>query len=92
MEAALKQPTPNLSLARSMAADLSWANTEDRSARTAPARAALEAKFLAEAGGDPKRAESRRKAHYKAMVLKSLAVRAAKKAAREPATQNNGAA
>ena len=88
----MKQPTPNLSLARSMAADLSWANTPDRSARTAPARAALEAKFLAEAGGDPKRAESRHKAHYKAMVLKSLASRAAKKkAARTAAGQNGGA-
>lgn len=66
-----------------MAADLSWANTADRAARTANARKAAEERFLREAGGDPKRAESLRKAHYKRIQLKSIAVRAAKKAARE---------
>ncbi|MFV1504007.1 hypothetical protein [Mycobacterium kansasii] len=49
----------------------SWGRTENRTARTAPARQALEDKFLAEAGGDPLRAESLRKAHYKRMALKS---------------------
>lgn len=63
----------------SIGAHLSWANTENRSARTAPGRAALEAKFLAEAGGDPQRAESLRKAYYKRLALKSAAVRRARK-------------
>lgn len=58
-----------------MGAHQSWANTRNRSERTAPARAALEAKFLAEAGGDPKRAESLRKAYYKALAAKSVAAR-----------------
>ena len=40
-------------LAGQSAAHTSWANTENRSARTAPARAALDAKFLAAADGDP---------------------------------------
>jgi hypothetical protein len=35
------------------------------------------------AGGDPKRAESLRQAHFKRIQLKSIAVRQAKKAARE---------
>jgi hypothetical protein len=66
-----------------MAADVSWANTIDRPARTANARRAADNRFLALADGDPKRAESLRKAHYKGMALKSIAVRKAKKAARE---------
>ncbi|MGO9381126.1 MAG: hypothetical protein ACLP4W_03275 [Mycobacterium sp.] len=74
-----------------MAADVSWANTPDRAARTANARRAAEARFLEMAGGDPKRAESLRKAHYKRMVLKSLKTRAAKKATREATSQNGGA-
>ena len=41
----------------------SWANTEDRSARTAKARAAMWQKFLDQAGGDPVRADHLRKAH-----------------------------
>lgn len=53
----------------------SWAATEDRSARTAKARAAREAKFLAEANGDPVRAESLRKAFYAEMALKSALAR-----------------
>ena len=72
-----------LSLKRSMAADVSWANTPDRAARTAEARRAADLRFLALAGGDPLRAESLRKAHYKRMVLKSIAARKAKKAARQ---------
>jgi hypothetical protein len=35
------------------AAHTSWAKTEDGAARTAPARAALDKRFLDEAGGDP---------------------------------------
>ncbi len=49
----------------------SWAATTDRTARTRPARAALEAKFLAEADGDQLRAEALRRAHYARMALRS---------------------
>ena len=62
-------------LAASIAAHTSWANTVNRTERTAPARAGLEAKFLREAGGDPKRAESLRKAHYQRLALKSAKAR-----------------
>lgn len=58
-------------LAASIAAHESWARTEDRSARTAPARLALDAKFLEQAGGDPQRAASLRSAHFKRLALKS---------------------
>ncbi len=54
-----------------IAAHESWANTEDRAARTAPARAALQAKFLEQAGGDPVRAEHLRKAHFARLSLRS---------------------
>lgn len=63
------------SIAGSLGGHISWANTSDRTARTAPARAALEAKFLAEAEGDPKRAESLRKAYYKRLALRSAQAR-----------------
>jgi hypothetical protein len=53
----------------------SWANTLDRSARTAPGRAAFEAKFLEQAGGDPKRAAALRKAYFARLALKSAASR-----------------
>jgi hypothetical protein len=59
----------------------SWANTEDRAARTAPARAALEQRFLDEAHGDPVRAGYLRKAYYAELGLKSAQARARKKAA-----------
>ena len=58
-----------------IAAHESWANTENRSARTANARRALDEKFLAEAGGDPQRAESLRKAYYARLALKSAQAR-----------------
>ncbi|WP_198020297.1 hypothetical protein [Nocardioides sp. J54] len=54
---------------------MSWANTTDRTARTAKARAALEQKFLEQAGGDPLRAAHLRKAHYAQMALKSAQAR-----------------
>ena len=54
-----------------IAAHESWAATDDRSARTAPARRALDAKFLEQAGGDPVRAEHLRKAHFQRLALKS---------------------
>ncbi len=58
-----------------IAAHTSWANTTNRTARTAPARAALDAKFLQEAGGDPARAASLRKAHFSRLALKSAQAR-----------------
>jgi hypothetical protein len=58
-------------LRASAAAHTSWANTDNRSARTAPARAALDAKFLEQAQGDPVRATHFRKAHFARLALKS---------------------
>jgi hypothetical protein len=63
------------SLRSQVAAHTSWANTTDRSARTANARKGLEAKFLAEAGGDPVRAEHYRRAYYARLALKSARAR-----------------
>lgn len=56
-------------------AHISWANTENRPARTAPARAALEQKFLDEAGGDPQRAAHLKKAYFQRLALKSAQAR-----------------
>jgi hypothetical protein len=66
-----------------LAAHTSWAMTEDRTARTAPARAALLAKF--ETQVDPegvlapderaRRAESARKAHFQKLALRSAQAR-----------------
>jgi hypothetical protein len=72
-----KPPTPDsVAVMRGrIGGHTSWANTLDRSARTAPARAALEAKFLTEADGDPIRAESLRKAYYARMAMKSAMAR-----------------
>ena len=53
----------------------SWANTADRSARTAPARAAFDQKFLEQAGGDPVRSAHLRKAHFARLALKSAQAR-----------------
>lgn len=58
-----------------IAAHESWANTANRSARTAPARAALDQKFLDAAGGDPVRAAHLRKAHFARLALKSAQAR-----------------
>lgn len=62
-------------LRATIAAHESWANTPNRSARTAPARAALDAKFLLAAEGDPVRAAHLRKAHFARLTLKSIASR-----------------
>jgi hypothetical protein len=59
------------SLIARVAAHESWANTTDRAARTAPARAALAAKFLGQADGDPIRAEHLRQAYFARLALKS---------------------
>ena len=58
-------------LAATIAAHQSWANTENRTARTARARAALDQKFLDQADGDPVRAAHLRKAHFAGLALKS---------------------
>lgn len=70
-----------------LAAHTSWAKTENRSARTAPARAALDAKFEREV--DPegtlppaeraKRAANARKAYFARLALKSAQARRARK-------------
>lgn len=67
--------TSERSLAASIAAHESWAATEDRSARTAPARAALDRRFLEQAGGDPVRAAHLRRAHFQRLALKSAKAR-----------------
>lgn len=64
-----------VSLRSQLGAHISWANTEDRPARTANGRKAFENKFLDEAGGDPKRAESLRKAYFTRLALKSAQAR-----------------
>jgi len=74
------------SLAASIAAHESWANTSDRSARTAPARAALMAKFEREVDPDgvlppderARRAEHKRRAYFQRLALKSAKARRAR--------------
>ena len=68
------------SLISRIAAHESWANTTDRAGRTAAARAALDAKFLAQAGGDPARAAHLRSAHFARLSLKSAQARRKAKA------------
>lgn len=62
-----------------IAAHESWGRTTDRSARTAPARAAMDQKFLDAAEGDPVRAAHLKKAHFARLALKSAQARRAKK-------------
>jgi hypothetical protein len=62
-------------LAATIAAHESWAHTTDRSARTAPARAALNQRFLDAADGDHVRAAHLRKAHFARLALKSAQAR-----------------
>ncbi|WP_460992361.1 hypothetical protein [Sinomonas soli] len=70
-------------MAARIAAHESWAMTEDRSARTAPARAALLAKFEKMADPDgtlapterARRAEHLRKAHFQRLALQSAKAR-----------------
>lgn len=71
------------SLIGSLAAHESWARTSDRAARTAPARAALEKRFLDDAEGDPVRAEHLRRAYYRRLALKSAQSRRLKAAGDE---------
>lgn len=70
-----------LTMLARIGAHTSWANTTDRAARTAPARAALDQKFLDEAEGDPVRAAHLKKAYYARLALKSAQARAKRKKA-----------
>jgi hypothetical protein len=72
------------SLRAQIAAHDSWARTSNRSARTANARKAFENRFLVEAGGDPKRAESLRKAYFARLALKSARARQLRQAVPTP--------
>jgi hypothetical protein len=71
------------SLRHKYAANVGWANTRDRKARTEPGRRGFFAKLLAEHDGDVLRAENAYKAHFQAMALKSQKTRQAKAAARK---------
>lgn len=68
-------PDNEASLRGRIAAHESWARTEDRSARTAKARAARDAKFLTQADGDPVKAAHLRKAYFARLALKSAQAR-----------------
>lgn len=67
--------TSEKQLAASIAAHESWGRTPNRAERTAPARAAADARFLTEADGDPKRAANLRKAYFQRLALKSVQAR-----------------
>ncbi len=79
-------PDPQRSLAGKKGAHRSWAVTQDRSARTAPARAAMQKKFeqQVDPGGTlplperARRAEHLRKAHYADLALRSSRARKAR--------------
>jgi hypothetical protein len=72
----MPETSPELrTLQAQVAAHESWGRTRDRSARTANARRAFEDRFLAEADGDPQRAESLRKAYFGRLALKSAKAR-----------------
>lgn len=72
MSAKSTSPTAGeLRLRGSIAAHERWARVTDRAAETAPARAALDKKFLDQADGDPVRADHLRKAYFKRLALKS---------------------
>jgi hypothetical protein len=76
------------SLQARAAAHDSWARTSDRTARTAKARTAFEDKFLAEADGDPERAESLRKAYFARLALKSAKARRPRNGDRKAVIEN----
>lgn len=86
-------------LAAQIAAHESWAQTPDRSARTAKARAALMAKFEAQADPEGKmlpaerarRAEHLRKAHFQRLALASAKARRIAKESTERAASADAA-
>lgn len=53
----------------------SWELTPDRRARTAPARAAMDQRFLDQANGDPELAVRLRRAYYSHLSVLSVAAR-----------------
>ena len=55
-----------------------WGRCTDRTAATAPARAAFEQGFLDRADGDPVRAAHLRKAHFARLALASAKARSKK--------------
>lgn len=75
----MTEKDPIRSMTAKLAAHESWARTPNRSARTAKARAALQAKFEREVDPDgtlplaerARRAEHARKAYYTRLALKS---------------------
>ena len=73
-------PDPAKSMAGKIGAHTKWARTTDRTQATQAARDEFEARFLAEAGGDPIRAKHLRKLYYARLSLKSAKTRAARKA------------
>lgn len=68
-------PKSEKTLRAQIASHEAWANAENQADRTAPARAAFDAKFLDAADGDPIRAEHLRKAHFARLALKSASAR-----------------
>lgn len=80
--AALEERLANSNPASEMAKK-SWANTKDRAARTEPARAARDERFLEQAGWDYAYAERLKKEHYRSMAERSHESRRRNKAARE---------
>ena len=80
-----------MSLRGRLAAHTMWAGVADRSARTAPARSAFDARFERQVDPDGvmdpetrrKAAESARKAHFAKMALRSAQARSRKAKARK---------
>jgi hypothetical protein len=68
-------PPSEKTLAARLAAETSWANTPNRTSRTAPARQALWQKFLDQVEGDEVRAHHLWKAHFTRLALKSAQAR-----------------
>ncbi len=70
---AVSNPDPVKSMAGKIGAHTKWSvlDTAGRSAATLAARTALEARWLAEAGGDPVRAKHLKALHYQRMAMKS---------------------
>ena len=83
-------------LRASIAAHESWARTDDRAARLAPARRAFADSFADKVDPDHKlppaerarRAESARKAHYQRLALKSAQARRRKRELAEDTTHD----
>lgn len=75
--------TTERSLIASIASHESWAKTQDRAARTAPARAAMAAKFEREVDPDnvlppdvrAKMADNAKSAYYRRLAVKSARAR-----------------